>query len=66
MISAKNLYFSYNSTSQFNFPKINCKAKEVLIISGKSGTGKTTLLHLLAGILKPISGQIIINPKFVN
>lgn len=29
-----------------------------LALSGRSGTGKTTLLHLIAGILKPDSGTI--------
>lgn len=58
MISAKNLHFSYNAATRFKFPEINCNAGEVLIISGKSGTGKTTLLHLLAGILKPEKGTI--------
>lgn len=58
MISAKNLHFSYNAATRFQFPEINCKAGEVLIISGKSGTGKTTLLHILAGILKPEKGTI--------
>ncbi|MFN4234746.1 MAG: ABC transporter ATP-binding protein [Bacteroidia bacterium] len=66
MISAKNLHFSYNTATQFIFPDINCNAGEVLIISGKSGTGKTTLLHLLGGILKPISGQIIIDYTEIN
>ena len=32
-----------------------------LLIIGKSGIGKTTLLHLLAGILSPDNGNIFIN-----
>lgn len=30
-------------------------------IIGKSGSGKTTLLHLIDGLLKPITGKIIVN-----
>ncbi|WP_302846522.1 ABC transporter ATP-binding protein [Polaribacter sp. Hel1_33_49] len=35
--------------------------REDFLILGKSGVGKTTFLYLLAGLLKPISGKIIIN-----
>jgi putative ABC transport system ATP-binding protein len=32
-----------------------------LLILGKSGIGKTTLLHLLAGLLKPVGGNVCID-----
>ncbi len=34
------------------------QAKELVIIQGASGTGKTTLLHLLAGLDQPDEGEI--------
>ncbi|MHA1685801.1 MAG: ABC transporter ATP-binding protein [Candidatus Heimdallarchaeaceae archaeon] len=36
---------------------------EKVAIRGKSGVGKTTLLHCLAGILKPTAGKIIVNGR---
>ncbi|MCH9769655.1 MAG: spermidine/putrescine ABC transporter ATP-binding protein PotA [Gammaproteobacteria bacterium] len=39
---------------------------EFLTLLGPSGCGKTTLLRLLAGFLKPDSGQIIINQTDVT
>ncbi|NPD89097.1 MAG: ABC transporter ATP-binding protein [Asgard group archaeon] len=36
---------------------------ERLVIRGKSGVGKTTLLHCLAGILKPTAGKILVEKK---
>ena len=32
-----------------------------MLVLGKSGSGKTTLLHILGGLLKPQSGDVIID-----
>ncbi|MDG1052988.1 MAG: ATP-binding cassette domain-containing protein [Flavobacteriaceae bacterium] len=58
MIKTKKLEFSYDNQEFFKFHDINLKKKENLLIIGKSGVGKTTLLHLLAGLLKSSSGSI--------
>lgn len=60
MIQSKEIMFSYDENMQFRFPDFICEAGNILLITGNSGTGKTTLLHLLAGIQKPKSGQIMI------
>lgn len=67
MIETNNLTFHYKLKEQpFNFPDITLKEQEDLLILGKSGIGKTTLLHLLAGLLKPINGDININGTVIN
>ncbi|UYW01542.1 ABC transporter ATP-binding protein [Flavobacterium agricola] len=58
MIRTKDLTFSYQTNALFSFPNFECNAAETLLITGNSGTGKTTLLHLLAGIQQPKSGKI--------
>ena len=58
MIKTESLKFSYDGRKYFDFPDINLDTGENLLIIGNSGIGKTTLLHLLAGILKPKSGSI--------
>jgi len=58
MIKTESLKFSYDGKKYFDFPDINLDTGENLLIIGNSGIGKTTLLHLLAGILKPKSGSI--------
>ena len=60
MLKTENIQFAYPAI-QFQFPDIGCKTGEVLVITGSSGKGKTTLLHLLAGILKPSTGAIRID-----
>lgn len=61
MIITKSVVFEYDEKHQFHFPDISCEAAKTLVISGQSGVGKTTFLHLLAGIIKPKAGQIIID-----
>ena len=58
MIKTESLKFSYDGKKYFDFPDINLDSGENLLIIGNSGIGKTTLIHLLAGILKPKSGSI--------
>jgi lipoprotein-releasing system ATP-binding protein len=60
MISTKNIYFSYGKGTDFSFPDINAASGESLLITGGSGKGKTTLLHLLGGLQRPKTGEIII------
>ncbi|WP_298394681.1 ABC transporter ATP-binding protein [Flavobacterium sp.] len=61
MLETKNLSFLYNKDTQFEFPDLICNPSDVLLITGNSGKGKTTLLHLLAGLLRPKSGEIIVS-----
>ena len=56
MIETKSLEFSYDNSFVFKFPNIKLKSNENLLVLGNSGIGKSTLLHNLAGILRPKSG----------
>ena len=58
MIQTTALSFSYGEDTTFQFPSINVDPGESLLIIGQSGVGKTTLLHLLAGLLKSDNGAI--------
>lgn len=61
MIAISGLRFQYENGPSFSFPDFTCAAGEHLLVLGESGRGKTTLLHLLAGMIKPKDGDVIIN-----
>lgn len=61
MLTTQRLTFSYSPTKSFTFPDVSCPDRDALLILGQSGTGKTTFLHLLALLLQPESGSVLIN-----
>lgn len=59
----KNVSFKYESAKIKLFNKINLtiKKNKIIGIKGKSGSGKSTLINLLLGMLRPISGEVLID-----
>jgi len=59
LIEVNDLLFEYqNGEFQLNIPTLSIEPGEKVALIGPSGTGKTTLINLLAGILVPASGRI--------
>ena len=60
MITIQELNFGYSDHKILSIPQLEVKDDEHLMILGKSGSGKTTMLHILGGLLAPNEGKVII------
>ena len=64
LIEIKNLeYSSTNSDFVMKIDSFNFPSGKSLLISGESGSGKTTFLNLLSGTILPQKGEITILGK---
>ena len=60
MIQTRTLTFRYPSGPALTFPDIDVPQGGTLLLQGRSGAGKSTWLALLAGLLTPSSGQVLV------
>ncbi len=59
MISINNLSIHFTGEFLFRNISFNIKEKDRIGLVGKNGTGKTTILNIIARIQKPESGEIV-------
>lgn len=65
-IKLENLVFQYNNNKLFDNYSFTFYKNKKYIITGDSGTGKSTLLKLILGLNKPQFGQVKINDVDIN
>jgi ABC-type bacteriocin/lantibiotic exporter with double-glycine peptidase domain len=67
-IFIKELFYKYPNTKNYIIKNLNLKIKngEKIFINGDSGVGKTTLINLICGLLKPTKGIILFNKQRIN
>lgn len=61
MVAVRDLHFTRGSRLIFDGVDIDIERGKITAIMGPSGTGKTTLLKLIAGQLKPDSGTVTVD-----
>ena len=66
-IKFKDVNFSYKKNYKvLNNINFSIKRGEKVAIMGPSGTGKTTLLRLICGLLNPSKGKVLVNNKEIS
>lgn len=65
-ITAKNLVKIYGDRSVVNDISFNMHKGEVVCLLGPNGAGKTTTFYMVVGLVKPNSGQILLDGKDIS
>ncbi len=60
MLQTKNLHINYSKKS-ISFPNIDLKTGDQLLITGRSGSGKTSFLNAIGGLQTPTKGSVKID-----
>lgn len=66
IISANNLTKVYGDTTVLDIPELHLKEGESFGLVGNNGAGKTTLFRLFLDLIKPSTGEVIVDGKNVQ
>jgi len=63
MLRAENIHFAYDHGSVLDGVSLRIGAGEVVSLLGPNGTGKSTLIRILTGLLEPQEGRVLFEGK---
>ena len=66
MLEIKHVSKKFGSKSALKKADFEIKKGEVFSLIGPNGSGKTTLVKIIAGLLQPTQGQVLINKKDIE
>ena len=66
MIEFRQVYKSFDDEAVLKDVSFKIKPGETKIILGESGPGKSTILKLILGLIRPDSGQILIQGQDIT
>lgn len=66
IIEFKNIYKSYNQNNILEDFNLKIKKGEFITVIGSSGSGKTTVLKIINGLITPDKGDIFINNENIE
>ena len=66
MIRTKHLNYAYAGQAALVFPDVDVPQGDTLVLRGNSGSGKSTWLALLAGLLTPQQGELTVAAQQLN
>ncbi|HZI69320.1 MAG TPA: ATP-binding cassette domain-containing protein, partial [Hanamia sp.] len=66
VISIKDLYKAFGDNEVLRGVNLEVHNKENVVVLGRSGTGKSVLIKIICGLLKPDSGEVNVLGKEVE
>jgi phospholipid/cholesterol/gamma-HCH transport system ATP-binding protein len=66
LVEIRDVHYSVGGRAIFTGLTLNVPRGKVTAIMGPSGTGKTTLLRLITGQIRPTRGQVLVDGKEVS
>ena len=66
MIQTRELSFCYPGGATLTFPDVDVPQGTVLLLNGPSGCGKSTWLALVAGLVAPTAGELVVAEQSLN
>ena len=67
VLEVKNVTFSYDGVNKIlNDVNLTLNDGELVCLLGVSGGGKTTLFNIIAGLLEPQQGQVLLNGEDIT
>ena len=66
IVDMKNIALSYSGNRILEYISFSIRRNEIHVLLGQNGTGKTSIVKILAGELTPDSGEIRFHGKLLN
>ena len=63
IITVKDLKVAYGDFVLFDDINFSVNEKDIFIIMGASGCGKSSMLRVLTGLVTPVKGEVLIDGK---
>ncbi len=66
MLKVDDIHVAYDKIEVIKGISFNVHQGEIVVIIGANGAGKTTVIHTITGLLRPISGSISFNEECIS
>ena len=62
-IQIKNVFFKYKNTNKYILKDVNLTLEKGITVGiiGETGSGKSSLINMIVGLIKPIKGEILVD-----
>lgn len=66
VVEVKNLYFQYTDTPVLQGVTLTIHQGEIVALIGQNGSGKTTFVKHINGLLRPLKGEVLVDGESIK